>query len=155
MSLPELQQNPLVQRVIDIFDADGNGEVDFKGKVVVSRLKQPILIHRCLILNLPRKYMLETRIYYKIQTNLRTSNPYWMEIYHLSISKQSNWVCFTSSYLLHSQNFKNQVHWLLNYFQKRPHFLYSLRKNMRVMLFYGTLIYTLISVLATIFYYVL
>lgn len=31
MSLPELQQNPLVQRVIDIFDADGNGEVDFKG----------------------------------------------------------------------------------------------------------------------------
>lgn len=32
MSLPELQQNPLVQRVIDIFDEDGNGEVDFKGK---------------------------------------------------------------------------------------------------------------------------
>lgn len=32
MSLPELQQNPLVQRVIDIFDSDGNGEVDFKGK---------------------------------------------------------------------------------------------------------------------------
>lgn len=31
MSLPELQQNPLVQRVIDIFDEDGNGEVDFKG----------------------------------------------------------------------------------------------------------------------------
>jgi serine/threonine-protein phosphatase 2B regulatory subunit len=30
MSLPELQQNPLVQRVIDIFDQDGNGEVDFK-----------------------------------------------------------------------------------------------------------------------------
>ncbi|KAK1905926.1 Calcineurin subunit B type 1, partial [Dissostichus eleginoides] len=26
MSLPELQQNPLVQRVIDIFDTDGNGE---------------------------------------------------------------------------------------------------------------------------------
>lgn len=32
MSLPELQQNPLVQRVIDIFDEDGNGEVDFKGR---------------------------------------------------------------------------------------------------------------------------
>lgn len=32
MSLPELQQNPLVQRVIDIFDTDGNGEVDFKGQ---------------------------------------------------------------------------------------------------------------------------
>ncbi|KAI1719654.1 EF hand domain-containing protein [Ditylenchus destructor] len=30
MSLPELQQNPLVQRVIDIFDTDGNGEVDFR-----------------------------------------------------------------------------------------------------------------------------
>ncbi|XP_013793679.1 calcineurin subunit B type 2-like [Limulus polyphemus] len=29
MSLPELQQNPLVQRVIDIFDTDRNGEVDF------------------------------------------------------------------------------------------------------------------------------
>ena len=31
MSIPELQQNPLVQRVIDIFDTDGNGEIDFKG----------------------------------------------------------------------------------------------------------------------------
>ena len=31
MSLPELQQNPLVRRVIEIFDVDGNGEVDFKG----------------------------------------------------------------------------------------------------------------------------
>uniref|UniRef100_A0A1I8F2K5 EF-hand domain-containing protein n=1 Tax=Macrostomum lignano TaxID=282301 RepID=A0A1I8F2K5_9PLAT len=30
MSLPELQQNPLVQRVIEIFDTDHNGEVDFK-----------------------------------------------------------------------------------------------------------------------------
>uniref|UniRef100_A0AAX7T387 EF-hand domain-containing protein n=2 Tax=Astatotilapia calliptera TaxID=8154 RepID=A0AAX7T387_ASTCA len=30
MSLPELQQNPLVQRVIDIFDTDENGEVDFR-----------------------------------------------------------------------------------------------------------------------------
>ena len=32
MSIPELQQNPLVQRVIDIFDTDGNGEIDFKGE---------------------------------------------------------------------------------------------------------------------------
>ena len=32
MNIPELQQNPLVQRVIAIFDADSNGEVDFKGK---------------------------------------------------------------------------------------------------------------------------
>ena len=31
MSLPELQQNPLVQRVIEIFDTDGNKEIDFKG----------------------------------------------------------------------------------------------------------------------------
>lgn len=31
MSLPELQQNPLVQRVIDIFDTDRNGEICFKG----------------------------------------------------------------------------------------------------------------------------
>lgn len=31
MTIPELQQNPLVQRVISIFDADSNGEVDFKG----------------------------------------------------------------------------------------------------------------------------
>ena len=31
MSIPDLQQNPLVQRVIDIFDTDGNGEIDFKG----------------------------------------------------------------------------------------------------------------------------
>ena len=35
MSLPELQQNPLVQRVIDIFDTDGNGEVDFKGMLLI------------------------------------------------------------------------------------------------------------------------
>ena len=30
MALPELQHNPLVQRVIAIFDEDQNGEVDFK-----------------------------------------------------------------------------------------------------------------------------
>ena len=38
MSLPELQQNPLVQRVIDIFDEDGNGEVDFKGLFIHYRI---------------------------------------------------------------------------------------------------------------------
>lgn len=32
MSLPELQQNPLVQRVIDIFDEDASGDVDFKDR---------------------------------------------------------------------------------------------------------------------------
>jgi serine/threonine-protein phosphatase 2B regulatory subunit len=36
MSIPELQQNPLVQRVIDIFDTDGNGEIDFKGDYSLS-----------------------------------------------------------------------------------------------------------------------
>lgn len=30
MQIADLQQNPLVQRVIDLFDQDGNGEVDFK-----------------------------------------------------------------------------------------------------------------------------
>lgn len=30
MSLPELQQNPLVQRVIDTFHTDGNGQADLK-----------------------------------------------------------------------------------------------------------------------------
>lgn len=40
MSLPELQQNPLVQRVIDIFDTDGNGEVDFKGEHQTRREAQ-------------------------------------------------------------------------------------------------------------------
>ncbi|TMW43407.1 hypothetical protein DOY81_011513, partial [Sarcophaga bullata] len=34
-ALPELQQNPLVQRVIDIFDADGNGEVDLRNSYKV------------------------------------------------------------------------------------------------------------------------
>lgn len=43
MSLPELQQNPLVQRVIDIFDTDGNGEVDFKG---IQRAPRPQLHDR-------------------------------------------------------------------------------------------------------------
>jgi serine/threonine-protein phosphatase 2B regulatory subunit len=29
MQIPELTSNPLVERVIDIFDSDGNGEVFF------------------------------------------------------------------------------------------------------------------------------
>ncbi len=36
MSIPELQLNPLVQRVISIFDADKNGQVDFKGKFLLA-----------------------------------------------------------------------------------------------------------------------
>jgi Ca2+-binding EF-hand superfamily protein len=31
MSIPELQQNPLVKRVIDILDTDRNGSIDFQG----------------------------------------------------------------------------------------------------------------------------
>ncbi len=31
LQITDLQQNPLVQRVIELFDTDGNGEVDFKG----------------------------------------------------------------------------------------------------------------------------
>ncbi len=45
MSIPELQQNPLVQRVIDIFDTDGNGEIDFKGNLV--RRKKKFFIFFC------------------------------------------------------------------------------------------------------------
>lgn len=50
MSLPELQQNPLVQRVIDIFDTDGNGEVDFKGNLrtfLKIYIWLPVNIYRC------------------------------------------------------------------------------------------------------------
>ncbi len=31
LSIPELKENPLVKRVVDIFDEDLSGEVDFKG----------------------------------------------------------------------------------------------------------------------------
>ncbi len=29
--MPELKENPLVQRVVDVLDSDLSGEVDFKG----------------------------------------------------------------------------------------------------------------------------
>ena len=45
MSLPELQQNPLVQRVIDIFDTDGNGEVDFKGMYLFYSNYYVMMLH--------------------------------------------------------------------------------------------------------------
>ena len=45
MSLPELQQNPLVQRVIDIFDTDGNGEVDFKGMYLFYKNYYVMMLH--------------------------------------------------------------------------------------------------------------
>ncbi|XP_049752098.1 calcineurin subunit B type 2 [Elephas maximus indicus] len=34
LSMPELRYNPLLRRVIDIFDTDGSGEVDFKEFIV-------------------------------------------------------------------------------------------------------------------------
>lgn len=46
MSIPELQQNPLVQRVIDIFDTDGNGEIDFKGKQTMKEKKKNEYVDR-------------------------------------------------------------------------------------------------------------
>ena len=33
VSVPELKENPLVKRVVEIFDSDLSGEVDFKGKL--------------------------------------------------------------------------------------------------------------------------
>ena len=33
LSVPELKENPLVQRVVDVLDSDLSGEVDFKGEV--------------------------------------------------------------------------------------------------------------------------
>lgn len=56
MSLPELQQNPLVQRVIDIFDTDGNGEVDFKGEAKQTPQHMQVFIHivvKCTLSMLP------------------------------------------------------------------------------------------------------
>ena len=44
MSLPELQQNPLVQRVIDIFDADGNGEV-----TIASLISRKHIAYICIL----------------------------------------------------------------------------------------------------------
>ena len=32
LSVPELKENPLVKRVVDVFDSDLSGEVDFKGE---------------------------------------------------------------------------------------------------------------------------
>ena len=32
VSVPQLKENPQVKRVVDIFDSDFNGEVNFKGK---------------------------------------------------------------------------------------------------------------------------
>lgn len=45
MSLPELQQNPLVQRVIDIFDTDRNGEVDFKGTLQADYCEHTLIAY--------------------------------------------------------------------------------------------------------------
>ena len=39
VSVPELKENPLVKRVVDIFDSDLNGEVDFKGETFFHDIK--------------------------------------------------------------------------------------------------------------------
>ena len=31
LSLPEFKDNPLIKRVVDVFDTDRNGEINFKG----------------------------------------------------------------------------------------------------------------------------
>ena len=36
LSVPELRDNPLVQRVADVLDSNRSGEVDFKGKTTVK-----------------------------------------------------------------------------------------------------------------------
>ena len=51
MSVPELQQNPIVQRVIAIFDADCNGEIEFKGYLIYIKwtlkyIKNDVLIRK-------------------------------------------------------------------------------------------------------------
>ncbi len=39
-AVPELKENPLVKRVVDIFDSDLSGEVDFKGESIVSKTEK-------------------------------------------------------------------------------------------------------------------
>lgn len=34
LSVPELKENPLIQRMVDVMDSDLSGEVDFKGELV-------------------------------------------------------------------------------------------------------------------------
>ena len=43
LSIPELQQNPLVRRVIDILDTDRNGEVDFQGQSYIHQWRQDLI----------------------------------------------------------------------------------------------------------------
>ena len=44
--LPELQDNPLVSRVIGIFDTDGNGELDFQGFLFVLSICFIYVVYR-------------------------------------------------------------------------------------------------------------
>ena len=61
MNIPDLQQNPLVQRVIDIFDADANGEVDFRGRVTLhllyDSLKSPNLSRLSLLFRIHSRHI--------------------------------------------------------------------------------------------------
>ena len=50
VSVPELKENPLVKRVVDIFDSDLNGEVDFKGETFFNNIINLIAIrHQMLV----------------------------------------------------------------------------------------------------------
>lgn len=40
LSVPELKENPLLQRVVDVFDSDLSGEVDFKGLSLFGQKSQ-------------------------------------------------------------------------------------------------------------------
>ena len=40
-SMPELQGNPLAQRVIDVFDTDGDGQVDFREFILGTQAWKP------------------------------------------------------------------------------------------------------------------
>lgn len=42
LSVPELRDNPLVQRVADVLDSNRSGEVDFKGK----KYTEVMLLHK-------------------------------------------------------------------------------------------------------------
>lgn len=38
LSVPEIKENPLVKRVVDVFDSDMSGDVDFKGEMRAVQL---------------------------------------------------------------------------------------------------------------------
>ncbi len=53
VEVPELKENPLVKRVVDVFDSNLNGEVDFKGnerfQIRISDISFRIFVDFCRI----------------------------------------------------------------------------------------------------------